>query len=323
MKKYYRFLTPALIGAVILSMAGCSGKEEAETTTTEPVIPFESTVYESTEPTEGLTLGGDDEYVEYYTTMSPEESETSSVSPFPETTATTERKTTTTTKPVVSSTKPSTSAAKPTTTAAKTKATKETTLRVLQTKQQSKDKKTTKLKHGVVKNEETVITFEYYSNGSRKETKSETVTSIDSSAYKASTADLLTEANANKSLYASDTRKVAEIINSARAAAGVEELTFDSNLCTAASVRAAEMAWTGKTAQNRPDGSKSQTVLADLKIEFTNYAEISATGNEDGAVFGKALSEKSGVLKPEFKKIGVGLAQGPDGEYYWCVIFTY
>ena len=149
-------------------------------------------------------------------------------------------------------------------------------------------------------------------------------TKYDYSGFSAKTSDLLSEANSNKSTYSLQINAAADEINSLRTSAGVEKLTLDQDLCTAACVRATEMAYSGKIGSKRPSGSSCYTVLTDLGIDSKSSFEITSKGQSDAKAALTALEEKNAnvtQLKNEsYNKIGIGVAANPEGIKYYCFI---
>ncbi len=218
-----------------------------------------------------------------------------------------------------------------TTTAAKTTTTKKTSKLFTTTTKKSvtdtkrEEKKTkTDYKYGVVKVDVVATYYDIYSDGSKVQTDKKSYTTYDYSKFSATTKDLLSEAKSNKTKYASDINSAVSTINGYRKDAGKSELTLDDNLSTAASVRATEMAYSAKLKSTRPDGSKYSTVLSDLDIEYTSAIELTAKNSTDGSSAASAWKKQSSstVTNSDYKKIGVGIAEGPEGDTYWCVMFT-
>ncbi len=196
---------------------------------------------------------------------------------------------------------------------------------VVDTKTETKETKSD-YKYGIKKIDVVSTYYDIYSDGSKVQTDKKSYVKYDTSGYKASTNDLLSEAKSNKAANASEIRSAANKVNGYRSSADKSELTFSDDLCTAASVRATEMAYSGKLSSTRPGGSNYSTVLKDLGIEYTNCIELTCKGYSSGAEAMDALKSKSQNLSlmtsGEYKKIGVGVAKSPDGMYYWSIILT-
>ena len=190
------------------------------------------------------------------------------------------------------------------------------------------DSKETKsdYKYGVKKIDVVSTYYNIYSDGSKVQTDQKRYTKYDYSGFKASTSELTGEARTNKLTYASQISSAAAAINEMRRSEGKEALTLDDSLCTAACVRATEMAYSGKVGSKRPGGGAYSTVLSDLGISFSKPWELTCKGYRDsssavGAIKGPS-GNYSGMTSESYKKIGVGVAADPEGNLYWSFIFT-
>lgn len=194
---------------------------------------------------------------------------------------------------------------------------------VVDTKREEKKTKTD-YKYGVVKIDTVATYYDIYSDGSKVKSDQKSYTSYDYSKYKATTSELLAEAKANKITNSATVTDLINEINSYRRKAGQPELTVSDSLCTAAGVRATEMAYSAKLSSTRPDGRKYSSVLNDLDIEYKSAIELTAKNSSGAAGAASAWNNKSGsvITSSEYKKIGAGIATGPEGDTYWCVVFT-
>ena len=86
------------------------------------------------------------------------------------------------------------------------------------------------------------------------------------------------------------------------------------------------MAYSGKLGSTRPDKRGYATVLTDLGISASKPWELTCKGYSDGTSAAGALKSASdkyaGMIREDYKKIGVGAAADPEGTVYWCFIFT-
>ena len=200
-----------------------------------------------------------------------------------------------------------------------------TTLRSVVDQKISTKETKSKYKYGVVKINVVSTYYDVYSDGTKEKTDTKEYTKYDYSDFEASTSDLLDEAKTDKSTYSSMINAAADTLNSARSAAGVSELTLDDSLCTAACVRAAEMAYSGTIGSKRPDGSSCYTVLDDLDIESKSEFELTCKGYTGGAEAVDALKAKKAnatqMTSETYTKVGVGAASNPEGIMYFCIIF--
>jgi len=271
---------------------------------------------------------------EFYRTSVPEETTAETTSGQEETSESEPAATTApaetkagTTAPAVSSTAPAPGATSSPATTSTTKVSlipaRESTTKktVVDTKIETKEKKSD-YKYGVKKIDVESVYYDIYSDGSKVQTDKKSYVKYDTSGYKATTSDLLSEAKSNKLAYASDIRGALSAVNSGRD----KELALDDSLCEAACVRAAEMAYSGKLSSTRPGGAKYSTVLRDLDIKYTNCIELTCKGYSSGSEAANAwLSDsgsKSAINKAEYTKVGIGAAKSPDGIVYWCLILS-
>lgn len=119
--------------------------------------------------------------------------------------------------------------------------------------------------------------------------------------------------------------QVVSLVNAERAKAGLNALTLDTEIASAALVRARE---TEKSfSHTRPDGRAFNTVLTDNGIKFNGAGENIAWGQRspEEVMNGWMNSEghRANILNPRFTKIGVGHYQNAAGRNYWTQLFTY
>lgn len=117
--------------------------------------------------------------------------------------------------------------------------------------------------------------------------------------------------------------EVLRLVNAERAKVGLPAYTTTEPLTSAANARAQEI--TRKFSHNRPNGSSFFTILRDYGVPFRTAGENIAYGQptpkEVVAVWMKSSGHKRNILNPQFKKIGIGLAQ-KSGRNYWTQVFT-
>lgn len=203
---------------------------------------------------------------------------------------------------------------------------KQTTTRHKVSKDSTTQEKKTDYKYGVVKIDVTSTYYDVYSDGTKVQSDVKTYTKYDASKYKATTTELLPEAKSNKAKYASEIASAVALINSYRSSNGAATLTLDDSLSDAAAVRATEMAYSGKLGSTRPDKTNYRTVYSDIGYTYENAIELTCKGysGADGAVgaWKNGSSSADAMTNSTYKKIGVGVAQAPDGSIYWCVEFS-
>ena len=113
------------------------------------------------------------------------------------------------------------------------------------------------------------------------------------------------------------------LTNVQRNAYGVASLSTDSQLCTFAKIRAAEL--NSLFSHTRPDGSSCFTVLDSYTGSLSTAGENLAYGYASAAdvINGWMNSQghKENILESSFDRIGIGVAY-INGNYYWCQIFV-
>lgn len=120
-------------------------------------------------------------------------------------------------------------------------------------------------------------------------------------------------------------QQVAALVNEERAKAGLEALTLDTGITSAAQVRAHEIETS--FAHTRPNGTSFSTALTEAGISYRGAGENIAWGQRtpEEVMNGWMNSEghKANILNPSFTKIGVGYYQNASGRNYWTQLFTY
>ncbi len=109
-------------------------------------------------------------------------------------------------------------------------------------------------------------------------------------------------------------------VNAIRVAAGLNELAWNSDLETAARVRATEA--TGYFSHTRPDGSAWYTV--DSRVM---YGENLAKGFYDGdsvvTAWVNSPTHYANLVKPGFKTMAIVIVAADNGTWYWAQEFGY
>ncbi|MBO5033886.1 MAG: hypothetical protein J6D08_18770 [Lachnospiraceae bacterium] len=121
------------------------------------------------------------------------------------------------------------------------------------------------------------------------------------------------------------TEQVVALVNAERAKAGLNALTLDTEIASAALVRAKETEIS--FSHTRPDGRHFSTALSDIGINFRGAGENIAWGQRspEQVMNGWMNSEghRANILNPNYTKIGVGYYQNAAGTNYWTQLFTY
>lgn len=108
-------------------------------------------------------------------------------------------------------------------------------------------------------------------------------------------------------------------VNEIRAEAGLDQLTWDSNLETVASVRAKECS--KKFSHTRPNGQQWYTVNS--KIQGGENLAFGYNNAEDCVeAWMNSPSHKDNILYGEFEKMAISIYED-DGVYYWSNQFGY
>ncbi|MCH1983369.1 CAP domain-containing protein [Ruminococcus sp. OA3] len=119
--------------------------------------------------------------------------------------------------------------------------------------------------------------------------------------------------------------QVVDLVNAERAKAGLNALTIDQSIASAALVRAKETETS--FSHTRPDGRAFSSVLTDNGISFRGAGENIAWGQRtpEEVMNGWMNSDghRANILNAEFTKIGVGYYQNSAGTNYWTQLFTY
>lgn len=170
------------------------------------------------------------------------------------------------------------------------------------------------------------VTYNVFSTGEKEITNEIKTIEFDNSTYNGNTSTLLDEAKHNIDEYMEKRNMVLNITNKYREEVGLNKLVLDRNLSIAASVRALEMAYTNKLSHIRPDGAKCFRVLDDLNIQYYYAGENIGDGFKKPEnvceAWKNSESHYKNIANTKYNKIGVGVAQGLDGKYYWVQIFS-
>lgn len=120
-------------------------------------------------------------------------------------------------------------------------------------------------------------------------------------------------------------QQVVALVNAERARAGLNALTLDTEIASAALVRAKETEIS--FSHTRPDGRHFSTALTDNGIRFRGAGENIAWGQLSPEEVMKGWMNSDGhranILNPNYTRIGVGYYQNAAGRNYWTQLFTY
>lgn len=120
--------------------------------------------------------------------------------------------------------------------------------------------------------------------------------------------------------------QVVELVNQERTKAGLNAVTLDQNIASAALVRAKEIETS--FSHTRPNGSKFSTASYRAGCYHSKVQErISAWGQKYPEAIMQAWRTAEGhranILNKNFTKIGVGYYQNAAGRNFWTQLFTY
>jgi len=138
--------------------------------------------------------------------------------------------------------------------------------------------------------------------------------------YSSTTYDSDNNNSSDKSSYA---KRVFEIVNENRRAAGVEELEWDDILASCATERAYELQ--DRMSHTRPDDSKWSTILEETGVSYSKSGENIASGQTSAkavmTAWMKSTGHKNNIMNTGYERMGVGCVY-IDGTYYWVQLFT-
>ena len=116
---------------------------------------------------------------------------------------------------------------------------------------------------------------------------------------------------------------VLSLVNSERAAAGLQALTLDSKLCALADIRAKEIVQS--FSHTRPNGSSCFTVFKENGVSYRYAGENLAYGQTSAKAVMNAWMNSSGhranIFGKNFGKIGISCYIA-NGRKYWVQLFT-
>lgn len=170
-----------------------------------------------------------------------------------------------------------------------------------------------------------VDTYRIHEDG-RKEliTTKQKSSKYDYSTYSATTNELKPEAttisNSNTAIY----QEMLGYVNQLRSSEGASPLILDSSLNLAATIRAIEIAWSGKFDHTRPNGTKCFTVYDELGISSSakgeNIAGYNANVKYTFDQWNNSPGHHANMVSTDFTKIGVG-KYTLNGKSYWVQLF--
>lgn len=120
--------------------------------------------------------------------------------------------------------------------------------------------------------------------------------------------------------------EVLDLVNDARADAGLNALELDPALCGAAQVRAVECV--GSFSHTRPNGARYKTAITEAGLTATYTGENIATGHTSAKqvvdAWMKSEGHRANILNEHYTKLGVGLEANTGSRYRgyaWAQLF--
>lgn len=192
-----------------------------------------------------------------------------------------------------------------------------------------KEKTESDKKYGVIVTKTIKVAYRVLKGG-KQEILDETVISSEAIriGYNASYSELLPAAKNHQSQYSDYAERVVEIINGWRRDAGLKPLKISSKLSEIANVRAEEVAWSGKHGHYRPNGRYFSSIFKESGYSTGIVGENLGWGYSTPEAVCQAWKESpthyENIMKPEFSKIGVGVAPDADPirKYVWVQHFS-
>lgn len=184
----------------------------------------------------------------------------------------------------------------------------------------------TTTKYGVKITEITKVTYNIYSDGTKKEiSRKKNNPTYDYTGYNATTNDLKEEATSLTTENKNINNEILNYLNVYRAEVNVDNLKLDNTLTIAANIRALELAYSQKFDHERPNGSKFHTAITEIGGTW-NYVGENIAGGYTSA---KSVSEGwknspghySNMINSSFKKVGIGHVY-VDKTHYWVQLFS-
>lgn len=201
-------------------------------------------------------------------------------------------------------------------------------LKVIKTIDQEVVTGTEEIKYGVKKITKTKITYNVYNDGSKKEvSRGVETTTIDQATFNGTAATMKSEASSLYNGLSSTRDTVLSITNQYRTEQNVGGLVSDPTLSIMATIRAMEMAYSGKFSHTRPDGREWSTLWNDYLGSVPGGVVIGENlaygySSDQAACQGWKNSQGhyENMVNGTFTKLGVGKYTF-NGKTYWVQLF--
>lgn len=179
-------------------------------------------------------------------------------------------------------------------------------------------------KYGVKITTKPLYRITKYSDGSEEKSLISSDVSYDYSTFSGTTSQMKAEASSIASSNSSKYNELLNYVNQYRSEAGVAPLTMASDLNTAATIRAIEMAWSEKFSHTRPNGSSCFTVYDELGLGYNYMGENIAWNYSSTKSVSEGWKNSAGhyanMVSSDFTKIGFGMYT-VEGDIYWVQLF--
>ena len=125
--------------------------------------------------------------------------------------------------------------------------------------------------------------------------------------------------------YTAFQNEVIRLVNVERAKAGLQALTADGSLNTTATLKSQDMAKNSYFDHTSPTYGSPFDLMKKYGISYHAAGENIAMGQTSPAQvmagWMNSVGHRANILNTSFTKIGVGVAQNPNGRYYWTQHF--
>ena len=171
-------------------------------------------------------------------------------------------------------------------------------------------------------------TYNVYNDGSKKEvSRKNTTTKIDQSTFNGKVSTMKSEASSIYNSLSTTRNTVLNITNKYRKEVNASDLSLDPTLSLMATIRAMEMAYSGKFSHTRPDGREWSTLWEDYqgsKPAGVSIGENLAYGFSSDETACQGWRESEGhyknMISVAYNKLGVGKYTF-NGKTYWVQLF--
>ena len=151
------------------------------------------------------------------------------------------------------------------------------------------------------------------------------VPSSNSDSTSSNTSSSTSSSNTATGTYADFQNQVLELVNHERTSRGLNALTMDTALNKTATLKSEDMANLGYFDHTSPTYGSPFDMMKQFGISYQSAGENIAMGqtSPEQVMTGWMNSEghRANILNSSFTKIGIGIAQNSNGQYYWTQQF--